>query len=119
MGVVSLARDPILDRDVAIKIISPESLSPEAVERFRREARLVAKMDHPAIVGRFMISENMRVHYFLSCLLFPARVFGTFIKDGSLSLGDVIDLGIQIGDALDYSHSQGVSDRAINPKTFL
>src|SRR5690242_54844 len=51
MGVVFLAHDGVLEREVAVKVIPPTRLSKDAEERFRREARLVAKMDHPGIVG--------------------------------------------------------------------
>ena len=51
MGVVYLAHDPVLDREVAIKVVTPDTVSAESVERFKREARVVAKMDHPAIVS--------------------------------------------------------------------
>src|SRR4029078_5446920 len=50
MGVVYLARDPLLDRDVAVKLVPPHLLGADAGERFRREARVVAKMDHPSVV---------------------------------------------------------------------
>ena len=50
MGVVYRARDRVLDREVAVKIIPPSLLTPRSEERFRREAQLVAQMDHPAIV---------------------------------------------------------------------
>lgn len=58
MGVVYLARDRLLMRDVAIKVMTPDILSQDAVERFRREARVVAGMDHPAIVGVYDIGEQ-------------------------------------------------------------
>jgi serine/threonine-protein kinase len=50
MGVVYRAHDPLLNRDVAVKVIPPTLLTAQAEERFRREAQLVAQMDHPAIV---------------------------------------------------------------------
>src|SRR5262249_8425414 len=58
MGIVHLAHDPLLERDVAIKVISPDLLSEDAIERFKREARVVAKMDHPAIVHIHDIGEH-------------------------------------------------------------
>ena len=58
MGVVYLARDPLLDRQVAVKVVTPSRLTPESEERFRREARLVAKMDHPAIVPVHDVGEE-------------------------------------------------------------
>ena len=50
MGVVYRARDPLLNREVAVKLISSTDLTPEIEERFQREAQIVAQMDHPAIV---------------------------------------------------------------------
>src|SRR5690348_9302596 len=58
MGVVYLARDPLLEREVAIKLIEPSQLNAEREERFKREARIVAKMDHPAIVPVYDIGEH-------------------------------------------------------------
>lgn len=118
MGVVYLARDPILERDIAIKVIPPEFLTPEAIERFKREARVVAKMDHPAIVGIHDIGEHDG-----SLFLIMPFVKGTnlraFLREGSLSLGDVIDIGIQTAEALDYSHSLGVVHRDVKPENIM
>ena len=50
MGTVYRARDPLLNREVAVKLISSSDLAPELEGRFQREAQLVAQMDHPAIV---------------------------------------------------------------------
>ena len=50
MGVVYRAHDPLLDREVAIKLVSPSLLTPETEKRFLAEAKLVAKLDHPSIV---------------------------------------------------------------------
>jgi len=50
MGVVYRAKDPVLNREVAIKLIPPGNLTKDAEERFQREAQIVAQMDHPGIV---------------------------------------------------------------------
>ncbi len=50
MGVVYLARDPMLGREVAVKLITPASLNQENEDRFLREAQVVARLDHPSIV---------------------------------------------------------------------
>jgi len=50
MGVVYRARDPLLNREVAVKLVPSADLTPELEERFQREAQLVAQMDHPSIV---------------------------------------------------------------------
>ncbi len=118
MGVVYLARDPLLERDVAIKVITPDLLSAEAEERFKREARVVAKMDHPAIVSIYDIGEHERSLFFVMPYV-QGNSLRTFLTDGSLSLGEAIDIGIQVADALEYSHLQNVVHRDIKPENIL
>jgi len=118
MGVVHLARDPLLDREVAVKVITPDLLSPEAIERFKREARVVAKMDHPAIVGIYDIGEQDNSLFFVMPYVQGSNL-RSFLNEGSLSLGDVIDIGIQTADALEYSHSKSVVHRDIKPENIL
>jgi serine/threonine protein kinase/ABC-type transport system substrate-binding protein len=118
MGVVYLARDPMLERDVAIKVITPDLLSPEAEERFKREAKVVAKMDHPAIVSVYDIGEHEGSLFFVMPFVQGTNLRALLSED-SLSLGDVIDIGIQVADALDYSHSQGVIHRDIKPENIM
>ena len=118
MGVVYLARDPMLEREVAIKVMTPDLLSPEAVERFKREARVVAKMDHPAIVGVHDIGEHEGSLFFIMPFVTGTNL-RSFLKEETLSLGDVIDIGIQVADALEYSHSKGVVHRDIKPENIL
>lgn len=118
MGVVYLARDPLLEREVAIKLLTPKLLSTEAEERFKREARVVAKMDHPAIVAVHDIGEHDGSLFFVMPFV-PGTSLRHFIRDGSLNLGEVIDLGIQVADALEYSHSHGVVHRDIKPENIM
>lgn len=118
MGVVYQASDPLLDRDVAIKVITPDVLSQEAVERFKREARVVAKMDHPAIVSVYDIGEHAGSLFFVMPLISGTNL-RAFIKDASLSLGEVLDIGIQTAEALEYSHSKSVVHRDIKPENIL
>ncbi len=118
MGVVYLARDPMLQRDVAIKVITPEFLGSDAVERFKREARVVANMDHPSIVGVYDIGEHGGSLFFVMPFVAGTNL-RAFIKDGALSLGDVLNIGIQVAEALDYSHSKGVVHRDIKPENIL
>jgi serine/threonine protein kinase/ABC-type transport system substrate-binding protein len=118
MGVVYLARDPMLDREVAIKVITPESLSTDSEERFKREARVVAKMDHPAIVSIYDVGEHDGSLFFVMPYA-TGKNLRTFIQDGSLSVGDVLEIGIQIAEALEYSHSKEVIHRDIKPENIL
>jgi len=118
MGIVYLAHDPLLERDVAIKVISPELLTPEAVERFKREARVVAKMEHSGIVGIHDIGEHVGSLFFVMPFAKGTNL-RTLMREGTLSLGDVIDVGIHTAEALDYSHSQGVVHRDIKPENIM
>ncbi len=69
MGVVYRARDPILDREVAVKLILPSHVA-ETEERFRREAQLVAQMDHPGIVPIYDFGRHEESLY----LVMPVRI---------------------------------------------
>src|SRR3990170_884749 len=118
MGVVYLARDPVLDRDVAVKVITPDMVSPESVERFRREARVVAKMDHPAIVTVYDSGEHDGSLFFVMPFVEGTNL-RSVLRSQSLRLGEVIDMGIQIAEALEYSHSRGVVHRDIKTENIM
>jgi eukaryotic-like serine/threonine-protein kinase len=120
MSAVWLARDDVLDRDVAVKMLHIRRLeSAEAVERFEREARTLASLAHPGIVtvidrgddhGRpFIVFEYVR-----------GRDLRERIDDeGRLPLVDVVLLGEQIADALAYAHARGVIHRDVKPHNIL
>src|SRR5262249_11352841 len=105
-------------RDVAIKIIAPAVLTRQAEERFRREARLVAQMDHPGIVGVHDIGEHERSMFLVMPFVKGANL-RALMNEGSLTLGDVLDIGIQTADALEYSHANGVVKRDVKPENIL
>jgi ABC-type transport system substrate-binding protein len=118
MGVVYLARDPMLGREVAVKLIPPNLLSAEAHERFKREAQVVARMDHPAIVTVYDFGEFDGALYFVMPVMTGMSLREAF-GQGTLRLGDVVDVGAQIADALDYSHEQGVVHRDLKPENVM
>ena len=118
MGVVYRARDPLLDRDVAIKVVPPAMLTPDAELRFQREAQIVARMDHPAIVTVYDIGRHEGSLFFVMPVV-SGTTLRTLLRERSLRLGDVVDIGIQVADALDYSHTQGVIHRDIKPENVM
>ncbi|MHC4932897.1 MAG: BREX system ATP-binding domain-containing protein, partial [Planctomycetota bacterium] len=118
MGVVFRAWDPVLDREVAVKLIPPTHVSPESEERFEREAKLVAQMDHPAIVPIYDFGRHGE-SLFLVMPVVPGTSLRPFLRDKSLLLGDVVDLGIQVADALAYSHAREVIHRDIKPENIM
>ena len=90
----------------------------ESAERFKREARVVAKMDHPAIVSVHDSGEHEGSLFFVMPFVEGANL-RFVLKNQSLRLGELIDIGIQIAEALDYSHSRGVVHRDIKPENIM
>ena len=96
----------------------PGALRPDTEERFRREARLVAQMDHPGIVPIFDFGQ-----YLGSLFLVMPVVEGTTLRKltekGDLHLGEVLEIAAQSAEALDYSHHRGVVHRDIKPDNIM
>ncbi|MFA6958957.1 MAG: ABC transporter substrate-binding protein [Thermoanaerobaculia bacterium] len=118
MGVVYLARDPRLNREVAVKILPSTLLTPSSEERFQREAELVAQMDHPAIVPIFDIGQHEGSFYFLMPVVRGTNL-RQFLRERARSLGDILDIVTQVADALDYSHGRGIVHRDIKPENIM
>lgn len=118
MGVVFLARDPLLDRDVAIKLLSPGLVNAESSERFQREARMVAKLDHPGIVSVHDIGEQDGTLFFVMPYVQGASL-RSFLDSGSFNFGEVLEVAAQVAEALDYSHGKGVVHRDVKPENIL
>jgi ABC-type transport system substrate-binding protein len=118
MGVVYRAKDPVLNREVAIKLIPPGNLTTNAEERFLREAQIVAQMDHPAIVPIYDLGRHEGALFFVMPVL-PGTNLRHLLRDGSLRLGDVLDIGTQVAEALDYSHARGIVHRDIKPENVM
>ena len=118
MGVVYRARDPLLNREVAVKLLATTELTAEIEERFQREAQIVAQMDHPGIVPIYDVGRHDGSLFFVMPL-----VEGTNLRrilwEGSLKLGEVLDIAVQVADALEYSHSRNVVHRDIKPENIM
>jgi ABC-type transport system substrate-binding protein/serine/threonine protein kinase len=118
MGVVYRAHDPLLNREVAIKLIPPTLLSSETEQRFQREAQLVAQMDHPAVVPIFDFGKHEGSLFFVMPVVQGTNL-RSFQRDGALTLGEALDIGIQVAEALEYSHTRGVIHRDIKPENIM
>ena len=118
MGVVYRAFDPLLNREVAVKLIPPALLSPEAEQRFQREAQLVAQMDYPAIVSIYDFGKHDGSLFFVMPVVHGTNL-RAFMREQTFTLGEVIEIGVQVADALDYSHSRGVIHRDIKPENIM
>ena len=119
MGVVYVARDPLLDREVAVKVLhAGGAASHETLERFRREARVVAKLDHPAVVAVYDIGEHDGSLFFVMPWVAGSNLRQVLAGD-SLSLPELVEVLIQVADALEASHARGVVHRDIKPENIL
>jgi transcriptional regulator with XRE-family HTH domain len=118
-GVVYRAVQPLIEREVAIKIILPQYADhPNFIRRFEAEARLVARLEHPYIVPLYDYWREPGVAYLVMRLLRGGSLH-TLLKEGPLELETVAALLEQIGAALHAAHRVGVIHRDLKPANVL
>ncbi len=114
MGEVYRARDPVLGRDVAIKVVPPSlAASTERMARFEREARLLAALNHPHVAAIYGIVESDGIRG-LVLELVEGQTLTAHIALG-LSINEALRIGYQIADALDAAHERGIVHRDLKP----
>ena len=119
MGEVYRARDPKLERHVAVKVLS-EALSedPEALDRFEREARAVAALSHPNILSIFDFGKQGETAYAVTELL-EGQTLRERLKAGPFGTEELIGLAGQILAGLEAAHSKGIIHRDLKPENLF
>jgi eukaryotic-like serine/threonine-protein kinase len=120
MGVVYLAREVLLDRPVAIKLLPPElAARPELRDRFMREARTAARLSHPYIVPIHAVDEIGGFVFIVMAYVDGGTLAQRIAAHGPLPAHDVTRIMREVAWALAYAHAQGVVHRDIKPANIL
>src|SRR6185503_995451 len=116
MGEVYLAEDTSLDRQVALKVLSPLLASdPQYVQRFRREARAASSLSHPQVCVIHEVGEAEDGCPFMAMELVEGESLESRLLRGPPPMADIVDIGLQVAEALDAAHSKGIVHRDIKP----
>src|SRR5688572_19781187 len=120
MGTVWLARERSLDRLVAIKVLADENVTTSGMrERFRREARIAARLLHPNIVPLFAFGETADALYFAMGYVEGESLAARLDREGRLPRAAAIRILSEISDALSFAHREGVVHRDVKPENIL
>ena len=123
MGRVYLAEDTRLKRRVAIKVLPPDVADdPERLARLKREAQVLAQLDHPNVAGVYGLEEcpiEDRVERFLVMQLADGETLGDRLVSGPLNTADAIEIARQVALGLDAAHAQGIIHRDLKPDNIM
>jgi serine/threonine protein kinase len=122
MAIVYLGQDKHLGRKVAIKLLPPMltfGSGPGFIERFKREARTSATLDHPHIIPIYRVSTGGKLFWYVMKFLQGESVDETLKRDGKFDVDKVVNIINQAADALDYAHQSDVVHRDIKPANMM
>jgi serine/threonine-protein kinase len=119
-GIVYLARDPALDRDVALKLLSASlSADPTATRRFAEEARAASALDHRHIVTVYEFGRAEDGRFFIAMAYHQGETLRDRLVRGALPVEEAIRIAAEIADGLSAAHTRGIVHRDIKPENIL
>jgi TolB-like protein/Flp pilus assembly protein TadD len=119
MGEVYRATDTKLGREVALKVLPAEmAASPERLERFQREAKALAALDHPGIVTVHSVEEADGVH-FLTMQLVEGQPLDRVVPEGGLPAPQILEIATALAEALTAAHEKGIVHRDLKPANVM
>src|SRR5687768_13413653 len=120
MAVVFLAREVELNRAVAIKVLPPEmALAPNVAERFKREARMAASLDHPNIIPVYRVGQAGGVHYMVQKYIEGRSLEAILANQGALPISVTLHILRCVTSALAFAHGRGIIHRDIKGANIL
>ncbi len=119
MATVYLATDVKHDRKVAIKVLHEDLSATIGAERFEREIKLAAKLQHPNILGLYDSGQTDGLLYYVMPFVEGEALRDRLDREGQLPIEDAIQLILEVADALGYAHKQGIVHRDIKPENIL
>jgi two-component system LytT family response regulator len=119
MGAVYLADDTLLGRRVALKVLPPQfAADPDRMHRFVQEAKLASALTHPNVATIFEIGQQGELR-FLAMEYVEGRPLADRIREGPMKTAELVQVGMQVADALDDAHSKGIVHRDIKPANLM
>ena len=119
MAVVFLARDVRHDRPVAIKVFRSDVGDATGAERFQREIRLLARLQHPHILPLYDSGTTGETSYFVSPFIEGETLRDRLKREHQLPIEEAVRLAVEVADALDFAHTRDVIHRDIKPENIL
>jgi serine/threonine-protein kinase len=119
MATVYLATDLKHDREVAIKVLHPELAATLGPERFDREIRFAAKLQHPNILGLFDSGEADGLLYYVMPFVYGESLRERLDRDHMLPVDFAVHVALEVADALGYAHMLGIVHRDIKPENIM
>ncbi len=119
MGVIYEAYDPQIGRSVALKILRQDRITSETfVLRFFKEARAIGRLSHPNTVSIYDVGQDQGTIY-IAMEFLDGEPLNKVVENRRLSIKEIIHIGIQIAEGLDYAHQNGIVHRDIKPENII